>query len=642
MSINKPISNTEIRSLINLFKAVPADLFVRGQKMHGVAECASRGFVVITGGGALVDPVPDNLFNLINYEYGVNAFQLNQTFHKSFSTVRDMTPEEYFAHQMFHYFSTYGLEMFGMKARPYVPVEELELPEGFRINVDKLTVIRALSWGDLLDLIDKFAANTNSPSPRIIENFKPLMGHIRIATDDIKSFELQVIKHDMDGTVPTNPVSVLRYAVYKTTAQTLLIKNKVCREMIQKSYHKDSDMAKNIFEKADPAKMASIFLRYKPLFLAFKAHKGCAPIINRYRRLAVDFHKPMSDVSVQGFMALVLNDRQEDMAAVLDKASNRELIKLGNSLGCRLFSGPLGNPGVYSIRNGRTFVREETTTVKGNMTKFYNALVMVSEKVTERLTPSLKGKTFLMPGYMDYAVPTTEKQFIGNIPWGSRCVVPAVGAFTAGIQWFDQKGERVDIDLHLNSPTQHFGWNGSYRNNGAEIIYTGDMTAAPQPNGAAEAFWFDPTGDDFILSANLFSGPDNTEFKFFMNQVKPIAQSRNYTCDPADLLFAPIPLKYRGEHDMTIGLFTEREFYFFGGRMTNGIVPSANYPAFITGLKAQLKAKWFISELLNQCGATIINDIHEVDEDQRANVIDLTPAALDATTLLSIVDGNLE
>ena len=36
-----------------------------------------------------------------------------------------MSDEEYYANQIMHYFSTYGLENLGLKSIPYIPAKEL-------------------------------------------------------------------------------------------------------------------------------------------------------------------------------------------------------------------------------------------------------------------------------------------------------------------------------------------------------------------------------------------------------------------------------------------------------------------------------------------------------------------------------------
>lgn len=653
MGINQTaftFSDQEKRSLVKLFRLMPLNAFVRGAEMRSAFQCMRRGFLVTTEAGNVVHPVPRDVFNIIDQMVGTNAMQLNQTFHKSFGRVADMDPDTFYSQQILHYFTTYGRELFGMTARPWVPVERLNLPV-FQFNVNNVAIIRAAELETIQQAIDKYAANTVSPSKSIVETFRPLMHRISIKTDDIKSFEFQVMKHDMDGTVPSDPTSILRYLVYKTTEQTVLIKNKKLIDSINygRQYGGTGGYAADILGRADLTRLASIFLRYKPIFLAYKKYPHCAPIINKLRRLADEYHRPLPDATLQNFTKLMFEGRDEDCEKVLDKASNRDLVKLANHLGSRLATGG-GNatPGVFNVRNGRTFVKEHAFKDGAReMKEIYEWLVIITDKLADRLKPIFKDRVFVLPKYIDYAAPCTEKQFVGNIPWGTRIIGAPDGAFTTGVHWFDQKG-RVDIDLHLNSANEHFGWNGSYRD-GSSIIYTGDQTAAPKPNGAAEAYWFDPKVGTYVLSASLFSGPPDCEFKMFMTAAKPAEdclRNRNYTFNENESLFAPIPLKFHGdEHQFNLGLFADGDFYFYGGAITSGIVPRGNYAAFIDGLKAKVKNQWLISELLAQAGAIVVENLEEIrdlTDAQKEQAIDLSPGSLTATTLLDIVDGIAE
>ena len=82
--MNKPFTQEELNGVIGLFKVAPMTMFVRGARMVSAAECAQHGFVVITEGGALVDPVPANIFsnrlrNVVNQQWrhgvaGLNSF----------------------------------------------------------------------------------------------------------------------------------------------------------------------------------------------------------------------------------------------------------------------------------------------------------------------------------------------------------------------------------------------------------------------------------------------------------------------------------------------------------------------------------------------------------------------------------------
>lgn len=645
-AVRNAFSQEQVSAFVRLFKAAPAS--TGSSELTTANDAVDSGLIFIDKDRNVLPLIPSVLVHIAKEFYGNESLLFNQTFYKSFATTRDASPYKLLFDQLAHYMTTYGAESVGVKMPAYVPIQSLELPENMFNENFKAVVIQILPDENCIAMFDNYLKNLTAPSENILEHVKNLLPCAKIATDDIKSFEVQIIKHDMDGTVPSNPISQLRYLVYTLTGSTLIIKNRTMRESIKNSAKKNDLTAYNILKKCERSQLASIFLRYKPIFLALKAHKDCAPLINTLRRLADLYHKPLSNVSLQNFTSLVT---LEDKAKVLIAASNRDLVKVLNSLYNRMIVNE-ATPGVFAIRNGRTFIKENGVLPAGDLLN--RDANMVLDLLVSRLTPILKGKKFFLPEYIHYTVPTTEKQFIGDIPYGTCISADLEGAFTAGVHWFDQEDTRVDIDLHMNSATRHFGWNGSYRD-GSEVLYTGDQTAAPLPNGAAEAYWFTPTEEEpFIVTANLYSGPRETKFKFFMNGVKPTfnethgmygRQSSNYTYNPNDSLFPPVPMKFvKDASDMTLGIFIGDNFYFYGGTLSSGIVPNDNYQSFIKGLSAQIQSKADLRTLLIQCGAIIIpNDevLSQLEEEEIAKVISLAPEAITAETLFDIIDGNV-
>lgn len=638
-------TKTFINGTIALFKAIPMSAFKREAHMVSAYDCASHGFMVITKGGNLVNEIPCEMFDIIDSHYGTDVAAFNMTFHKSFGRVANMDPRQYFMEQFLHYLTTYGAESFGVKMIPYVPVEDLEIP-GINFNVKKLTIITACEPFEIDDLINNYALNTVSPSPRHIELFKPLMEHLTIDTNLIRSFELQVIKHDMDGTFPRTPITALRYLIYKTTGSTLIIKNRTTRRAIELCGKDPKRKAEaiRIMSNVPYYTWGTIFLRYKPIFLAYKhAVPELSHCINRIRRAAKDVHQPLGDVCVQNVTKLIAENRIKAVEQVVDNASNRDLIKLINALGYRLATYSDTVPQAFSIRNGRTFVKSEGYRASNDTyTRIYNTLVYIENVLANRLHDVFTGKAFYIPDYINYAAPVTEKQFVGNLPFGTTVHAPENGAFVAGIQWYDQK-MRTDLDLHMNSAAEHFGWNGGYKS-GKRITYTGDQTAAPKPRGAAEGFYFEPDHDDkFILSVNKFCGAQDTEFKFAIAQEKPSEddiRNRNFTF--RNPIFAPIPMKFTDNSAITLGMFVGRLFYVYGGSLTNGIVPSENYKDYVDAIAARLTYQMSLEELIYGCGGTVIHTIRDdMTEEERATVVDLSPEAITATTLLDIVDGNI-
>lgn len=673
-SISKATASTrifnqaQVTAMIRLFKVVPTR-FNSNPQIISSEDALLKGLVFLSPDGDVMDEIPATIYHIAVDLYGNNKELFNKTFYNSFATVREMSVEERVFDQIMHYISTYGADQLGVGMPTYIPAQALtDIPEALWGNKNfKFVVIQFMTNKDCVERLNKYLTTLTAPSAAIRESIEILLPLATLDTDDIKSFEIQVMQHQRLGTVPKNPVSQLRYLVFVTTGETLIIKNKNMRLRIQSAACKTEGKAASILLECDSTGLASIFLRYKPIFLAFKTHKGCAPLINRLRRLADTYHQPLAAMSLQNLTSCPTTG---DVARIISRASTRDLIKVLNSVRAKLNSD-YDTPGVYAIRNGRTFVKENGAK-SGNENTLTRLGAMLHSAIVQRLRDTIGGRTFYMPDYIDYAVPTTEKQFVGNIPYGSRINGTPNGAFTIGVHWFNQKGDgkgdqhwgmgwgadgdRVDIDLHMNSATRHFGWNGYYgEGSDGDVIYTGDMTNAPLPNGAAEAYWFNPkTGEKYIVTANLYAGNSDIEYKLFMTEVKPGntrgdrgynrgRQAQHYTYNPNETLFPAIPLKFRGdERAMTIGMFADGCFYFYGGTLSNGIVPQANYAQFLEGLTAQLDTKLLLRDLIEECGGFVIDSTDDMEAEELTEVISLAPEDLAVDTLLNIVDGVTE
>lgn len=615
--MNLQINPLQIQSFIKLFKVYPENT-LSGESVNR-NSCFNRGFLFTDNSNRILSKVGSIEFNAASAFFGTQTELFNNTFYKSFGTVTKATAEQLLFDQILYYITTHTSVAF-------IPAQELDLPD-LCLEKVKFVVIKRLPLVLCINRLNSYLKTAISPSAATVELIRPLMPLCTINTDEIVSFELQVIKHQLDKTVPSNPINQLRYLVYSATEETLLIKNKYLIDKI-KAAHWNYSAAQDILSKCDLAGLASIFLRYKPLFLAFKSYSGCSPIINKIRRLSDTYHETLNSASLQNLLSITDPQKQKE---IIQHATNRDLVKLLNAIYTRL---AIKEPqsAAYNIRNGTTFVKENGLRPASDDKAILATHIFSVLKL--RLIPSLKGKIFYIPNFIEYAVPVTEKQCIGNIPFGSYIKAAPRGAFTIGIQWFNN-GVNTDIDLHLNSVTKHFGWNNQYFED-TNIVYTGDLVDAPEPQGAAEAYYFEPRDESYVLSANLYSGKPDTQFKMFMTYKKP---ERNYTFDPNTSLFPPIPIKFNGSSDLTLGLFCNQSFYFCGGSVSNSIVPDANYPQYISALETQLLNKCNLRILLRLCGATVIENQDNLSEQDRKRTISLAPNDLTVDTLFNIIDG---
>lgn len=605
-------------------------------------EVMPYGIAFVNQSGEVVREIDKNTRDMAQRLFATTNAMWSNTFHKSLERVAEAPMEDLVAEQLVHYFSTYGLETFGLKAIPYIPPEALNLDLDVSVNKRGFTVIKVVDELTAIQYIDNYFKTTLAPNKMFVEDIIKLLRYTTLEPEEIASFELKCAQYNRIGLVPTDGTTFLRFLVYETTNSTMLIKNRETINRIKGGVMNFPHLFK-YFDSANLTKCAEIFYRFKPLFLAFKSYPYCASYINKIRRLAVKYHKPLGDINVQNVSKLFAEDRFEDAVLAIQKASNRQLIKLYNYF--KDISGSDDKTcAIYTIRNGKSYFNNSIEPKSRIETK--SALAVVWAELCSRFRGTLKGKTFFIPSYIDYAVPYTEKQFIGTIPYGTKIKCPAEKAFTVAIAWENYKGNRSDIDLHLSGLKGSFGWNSNYRGEDNQILYSGDMTDAT--NGASEAFYFNPSDAMYIASVNNYTGYDDMPFKFFLTDKKFDHVSAGYyhnrpttpPVDVADALFAPIDLIFKDTNNMNIGFFNDkREFIFYGGELGSSIVPKHEMLAdALETIASRATNVMSMRELLLMAGANVIDET--VENREEIDYIDMSPASINFTSLLEIVDQN--
>ena len=588
---------------------------------YNIMTCDSllhSGIIFIDENDLPMSSVPKAIAQTAISFYGYNNETFNRTLIESFATVANMPRDEFYLTQILHYLTTYGTNFttpFVVGARTFTPEETKAL---------KITIIRAESASRSLERINELFATTVAPKAQNVHYYRALAPLATIAPEEVKSRELMIMMCAERSIRPSDPETLFRYLVYCATKETLIIKNKSLIGMIKRAAHNNIELINSLTEDEMKA-LASIFYRYKPLFLAFKTPET-ASVINKIRRLAVKYHKPQSANTIKNFVNL----SSKEQATIIARATNRELIKLYNALAVP------SDIRLFQIRNGKIWVREEEK--EGKVFDKICAASAIGVELHKRLK-NYRGMTVYIPRGISYAVPYSEKQFSGAIPWGTAIgATDKENAFTIGVHWVNDPDESgCDLDLHAHTPTRHFGWNSDYISGDGEIIYSGDMTNAPAPKGAAESFYINNVNEPVILTLNAFNAKSNKQFQFFMTEGEDDKMRERATFDASKLISAPLPLAFADKSSLSLGIFDNKTFYVYGGNVAEGAVPSRDYPKFIEALLNRMSSTYRFEALAS---ALKINIVHEAPKD--TPFLDLSPEALTVNTLLDFVDGNLD
>jgi len=250
---------------------------------------------------------------------------------------------------------------------------------------------------------------------------------------------------------------------------------------------------------------------------------------------------------------------------------------------------------------------------------------------------NVEGKTFYIPSNVHYALPATEKQFIGNLPSNSYVSVP--DDLIVGVHWMNTH-RSIDLDFSLADITGKYGWNRYYRSSERDILFSGDITDAPEPRGASELFYMKKAQENpKIMFLNFYNQGMSTEevpFKLFVAHDTPEVLDKNYVIDPNKMIMST-SLNI-GQKQMMLGLVMSVNNE---NRVCLSNTSLGNTNVSGDGFVATKAREYMIScasnpisldTLLNDAGAIITNEKPEGE-----GFIDLSPSALDKTTILGLL-----
>lgn len=635
-----------MESTLRLFKALPVT-----RKVSDEVAFASPAYQSISKGtmkngfvfapSVMLEHDLDSM-KFVNDIYGRNSEELNSAFHKSWAKVRDASIEQMVVEQLWHYLTTYGAQSFGFfdEKNIFIPAEQLDAPqldEGLR-----LVVIRGLTKDELRlelsTLLHSGVALSQQTVNDAVEVAK-FVGFSEVDFHGIRNKEVRTALYDHLGIAPSNPEEFLRFVVFKATGKTLLIKSP---ELINELKNRDNSDVEKFFANANKERLASIFYRYKPIFLALRTTPLLKRIVNRVRRLAVEHHKPMPEDYLNTVTAKISNGttlRLREFLDALDEANTFRKVRLAYALKFRL-SSP--ESVLYRVRNGKSWATDFEFN-SDNDWVVTSALSLVLDSIAADLGSKVFGKKVFIPAGLKYALPATEKQFTGNLPSGT--CIEVTDNMVVGVHWTnlpdngakDAWHRGIDLDLSLTNATGKIGWDGAYRDNQNGVLFSGDITNAPLPNGATEVFHVNASArGSWLLNLNYYNYRPDTEvpFKIVVGQDSQRNIGRQYMIDPNKLVAlsnSSIDVKQK-----TLGVIQADDngtrFYFaesgFGSGISSRHTDATEHARkFLLGYYTDAI---YLNDVLKMAGAEIVQSPDGAD-------IDLSWESIDKTTIIDLL-----
>lgn len=621
-----------MQASIRLFKALPITDKKKKQSKSLLKKTISKGFIFSP---EVIHNYSEKefirLISIIDKEVGLTAEQMNSSFHKSWKKIKEADIEQLVIEQLIHYFTTYGFEALGIydKDSVYIPNEKLELPDSKGIT---LTVIRGYTKSELKEKILSLLRTGIALNEDTINDIVDIALFVGIDDSDINSIknkETKTILYDYLDLFPSNPTEFLRYMVYKSTDRTLLIKDTATIEEIKS---KKNIIALSLFDKYKNKhgleKLAEIFYRFKPIFLAFKTNSGLCTVINRIRKLAIKNHKPMFPDYLNEITAIIKSGFEIDTILLknsLAKVNIFRKIRLAYALKFRTKNVEAI---LYRIRNGKGYA---TDFQFDNKKKAREILNIVLDSIVDDI--KIKDKKIYIPEHIIYTLPATEKQFTGNYPSGTYIFIPR--DMIVGIYWENVKDNRIDLDLSMINQNGKIGWDGGYRTEDRTVLFSGDMTDAQ--NGASELFYVERQKmDSYILFVNYYNYDDSIEvpFKIIIAKEKTQNFGQNYMVNPDNILSIAKTKITQKQKILGLLTITTKECRFYFAEVNLGKSITAGNNAFVENSKKYLfdfyRNTISLNDILAKAGNQIIRDNKKCD-------IDLSPENLEKSTIIDLL-----
>lgn len=467
--------------------------------------------------------------------------------------------EHLISKQILHYIEVYGLDSPGLF--------ELEVSSG---RIATLAFVKAVTITELQELVHNLIY-ANRPIADITPVVEVMREYgIQYDINLVQNNELRVALYDPTRDTFKSGDDAVRWILYQANDKNpLLIKNRHMESLVAKK------PAKSWFLQRHQVPLAQVFNRHKRLIMACK-NPETASIINKISKLSKTRHVPVMEPVSKRFVSGAI--KGEIPTSVLDKISVRDKFKFLNLIEYKR----LGlNYDTFNIRNGKVWFELDRKILDKRDLKALRALVLLS---LNRDLASLNKTSILLDPHVNYGLPVSRKQAVGNLPFGTRITGEAGKKLSAGIYWEDgyakwKSGEgyytnSVDLDLStIDSSGNRVGWGGYAAYAGKDLQFSGDVTAAPK--GATEFFTVDPARPNrYGMMVNVYRGAEEMDVEIVVGHPsKKDWQDQTFIRERTTLY----------KKQSVLGFIKDDAFVVYSGGLSASRVSSGKHPVLDKG-----------------------------------------------------------
>jgi hypothetical protein len=504
---------------IRLFKGV--DMDVQGDKIsRSVAEVQNMARYAMNYGimfdteilKSISVKVLNNIINTAEKYYGISNGMVNSTFFQTLDQNINTPTYMRMYMQALNYLQTYG----GVNVTSHETVQfssNRQLDDSVKLDLQQnFTMISAFTTEELEQKVQSLLYSGMALESKDVEDLIYLISKLslKIEISKVKNREAMMkLSKELD-LYPANPDMFMNYIYSLVTGDTMLVKNEQTYLKFNARLDSTNDFVYSLMHEYDnnPAtpSLRSLVNRYHKMFLILRKNASSKEERRFYNRIMRQGKNTKKNYRQRGILDQLPEYIKGEVSftekQILDALSNASTYKLA-----RIYTYLVNldkkdkNGSLYRIRNGKSYYVPSKHDLDELLNSFISFKSVVNNKAIKDLVSKIveelfrRGKNafadndnktvYYIPGGLYYSIPTSGKQFTGNIPDYTSFDFQLIGdeRLGVGIHWDKQ----ADIDLHavtLDGDT--FGWNTDWLNDDTKVVYSGDMTHLDDSGNASE------------------------------------------------------------------------------------------------------------------------------------------------------------
>lgn len=626
--------------------------------------------------------VLNNIVNTAEKYYGISNGMVNSTFFQTLDQNINTPTYMRMYMQALNYLQTYG----GVKVTSHETVQfcsNRQLDDNMKLDLQQnFTVISAFTTEKLEQKVQSLLYSGMALESKDVEDLIYLISKLKLKIEisKVKNREAMMkLSKELD-LYPANPDMFMNYIYSLVTDDTMLVKNEQAYLKFNSRLHDSiNEFVYSLMHEYDnnPAtsSLRSLVNRYHKMFLILRKNAPSREERRFYNRIMRQGKTTKKTYRQKGILDRLPEYIKGEVSftekQILDALSNASTYKLA-----RIYTYLVNldkkdkNGSLYRIRNGKSYYVAGKDIIDQTFDSLFTFKGVIDNKVIKSLGSKVVNELFqrgqnafadndnktiyYVPGDLYYSIPTSGKQFTGNIPDYTSFDFQLTGdeRLGVGIHWSKQ----ADLDLHavtLDGDT--FGWNTDWLDDDTKVVYSGDMTRLDDSGNASEIMSISKDLDKpILLSVSPYYVSDSyNDFNFdlFVTRFNQGKLSSDLNSDTPEVYVKSISkdafninkLSFKNQSTMTIGMIIPRGEGTFSFVLTNFNFGKVHVPdqdqnkQLLSYLSDYTENVPFLNNIL---GGKLVDDKNLLSRytERGYEVVDLSPANVTVDTFTDLIN----